>query len=229
MLLASTISRIRDSIREVNADIVFLQELCGARTASIQEGAETGSQLEYLADEVWPYSSYGKNAVYDTGHHGNAILSKFPIVEYLNTEVSAHRFEQRGILFARVRLPDSETLLDCYCLHFGLFSRGRKRQLDRLCTKVTTVSPPSAKVIIAGDFNDWSLQATQVLERDIGVIDAHFENNKAFALSFPSKFPVLALDRIFVRGMKVNSVTVLCGGHWSAISDHAPLLAEVSI
>jgi endonuclease/exonuclease/phosphatase family metal-dependent hydrolase len=228
VLLASTVSRIRESIREVNADIVFLQEICGAQTASVNGKAETASQLEFLADEVWPYFSYGKNAVYDGGHHGNAILSKFPVVEYLNTDVSAHRFEQRGILFARVLLPEEETTIDCYCLHFGLFSRGRLKQLNSLCTKVSTVSSPSSKVIIAGDFNDWTKQATQLLERELGMVDAHVEKNKAFALSFPSRFPLLALDRVFVRGMKVISVSVLSGGTWGEISDHAPLLTEVS-
>lgn len=66
-LLNESLSAIRDSIRDVNADIVFLQEICGAQNAASDEDSRVTSQLEFLADEVWPHYSYGKNAVYDSG------------------------------------------------------------------------------------------------------------------------------------------------------------------
>jgi hypothetical protein len=49
-------------------------------------------QLEFLADEVWSYRAYGKNAVYDHGHHGNAILSKMPFTYHSNHDISCCHF-----------------------------------------------------------------------------------------------------------------------------------------
>ena len=64
-----------------------------------------GAQHDYIAEEVWPHSVYGRNAVYEAGHHGNAILSRFPILQSFNTDVSAHRFESRGLLHCEIELP----------------------------------------------------------------------------------------------------------------------------
>ena len=67
----------RELIRRLQADIVFLQEVRGQhpRHRNLYQGA----QHEYLADSFWQDHAYGKNAVYPAGHHGNALLSKYPI------------------------------------------------------------------------------------------------------------------------------------------------------
>ena len=53
-------------------------------------------QHEFIADQVWREVAYGKNAVSQHGHHGNAVLSRFPIVAHENLDISAHAFESRG-------------------------------------------------------------------------------------------------------------------------------------
>ena len=97
---------LRERLRELDADIVFLQEVQGEHLRHPQRHTDYPNvpQHEFLADDFWEHHAYGMNAVYDEGHHGNAILSRFPIVQTINTDVSAHRFESRGLLHCEVDL-----------------------------------------------------------------------------------------------------------------------------
>lgn len=73
---------MRNTIQKYRVDLVLLQEVVGKH----EKHTPTTSQFEFLADGVWPHFAYGKNAVYDEGHHGNAILSLYPIVEWKNLD-----------------------------------------------------------------------------------------------------------------------------------------------
>ena len=68
------LNEMRDAIRSVNADIVFLQEVHGEQPEhkKLHSISERASQVEYLADEIWPQYSYGKNSATSRGDHGNA-------------------------------------------------------------------------------------------------------------------------------------------------------------
>ena len=81
------------------------------------------TQLNYTATDAYPHAVYGRNAVYDHGHHGNAILSRHPILMSENLDISDHRFEQRGLLHAVADVNGIEAHL--ICVHFGLFARSR--------------------------------------------------------------------------------------------------------
>src|SRR3982750_2923245 len=72
---------LRDAVRSVSADLVFLQEVLGLHEVHSRRHANwpDESHYEFLADEIWPQYRYGQNAVYPEGHHGNALLSKLPI------------------------------------------------------------------------------------------------------------------------------------------------------
>src|SRR4051812_17527095 len=78
------IHELRDHLRALNADVVFLQEVRGdhMRRARRFDNWPDQSQCEFLADSIWTDFAYGKNAIYDAGHHGNAILSRFPIFRW---------------------------------------------------------------------------------------------------------------------------------------------------
>src|SRR3546814_14779396 len=93
------------------------------------------------------------NAVYDHGHHGNALLSVHPILSSSNRNISDHKYESRGILHCIVNSPESE--IHCYVVHLGLFAGSRKRQTDALIEAVKETAGMNTPVIIAGDFNDW--------------------------------------------------------------------------
>ncbi|PIS11989.1 MAG: hypothetical protein COT73_00920, partial [Bdellovibrio sp. CG10_big_fil_rev_8_21_14_0_10_47_8] len=88
-----TLHTIKQALQETKADIVLLQEVVGEnhqlRKAVPQWPTE--AQFEFLADTVWPHYSYGKNAVFSLSHHGNAILSRFPIIKEENINISTNR------------------------------------------------------------------------------------------------------------------------------------------
>ena len=119
---------VRQGLHTMDADIVFLQEVQDRndRLVAAELFDPNYTQLRYLATDVYPHTVYGRNAVYEHGHHGNAILSRFPILLSENLDISDHRFEQRGLLHAVTDLGFGEVHL--LCAHFGLFARSRQRQ-----------------------------------------------------------------------------------------------------
>ena len=77
-------------------------------------------QHEFIADTVWQEVAYGRNAVYRHGHHGNAVLSRFPIIAQENEDISAHAFESRGLLHCEIKLGRAaRRTLHCINVHLG--------------------------------------------------------------------------------------------------------------
>ena len=98
---------LREAMRSTSADLVFLQEVVGEheRHSSRYNDWPQTSQYEFLADSMWSDFAYGRNAVYPDGHHGNALLSKYPIREYRNLDVSITGPERRGLLHCILDVP----------------------------------------------------------------------------------------------------------------------------
>lgn len=215
----NAIEMIRQAIRSTHADLVFLQEVEGTPSASFT------SQFEHLADQAWSHFSYGKNAVHTDGHHGNAILSQYPIIEWTNFDVSQSRLEQRGILRARIHDPENEKTLSIYCLHFGLMASWRERQCDALIELIQTDSRKDP-LIICGDCNDWRDTLSERLFSALSLKEAFVEKRGEPARSFPSFMPFLSLDRIYFRDLELTSVEIPAERPWWKLSDHLPLVAE---
>lgn len=228
--LSFVMKGIKDSIRAVRADIVFLQEVLGHHEVHGRklENWPTTSQFEYLADNIWPHFAYGKNAVYNEGHHGNAILSRYPISSWENIDVSVNRLERRGLLHAAIQVPDMPMPLHAICLHLGLFEGDREKQIDRLCGRIQSHVPPEAPLVVAGDFNDWKFNADGSLSSKLALVDAYEVIHGEHARTFPSWFPVLRLDRIYVRGFMVRGARCYSDKPWNALSDHIAVFAEIS-
>lgn len=222
---------LRERLRELAVDIMFLQEVQGAHSRVLhQDGTHAlHPQHEFLAHATWPHHAYGKNSVYEAGHHGNAILSRYPILNWDNQNISAHRFESRGVLHCELKLPKQEVGLHCLCVHLGLFSRGRKLQLGALVERVRRHVPDHAPLIVAGDFNDWNNRARLLLAQELGLHEVFEVGGGALARSYPVGFPVLRLDRIYVRGLTVKAVALHARHPWNRISDHAALSAELCL
>ena len=221
---------LREQLRIMQPDVVFLQEVQGLHElhAEQHEDWPEQSQHEFLAEAMWQDFAYGKNAVYPEGHHGNAILSRFPITRWENVDISAHRFEQRGLLHTEIEIPGWDCKLHCMCVHLGLFARGRRRQLQAVREHIGRLVPADEPLIIAGDFNDWRIEACRFMVRELHLKEAYQQVHGMPARSYPSHLPLLRLDRIYVRGLRVKSAQVHFGRPWSRISDHAPLSAVVS-
>lgn len=215
---------LREAIRTSGADIVFLQEVLGQHV-SIKEK----NQYEYLADTIWSHYSYGKNAIYDEGHHGNAILSKFPILVEDNLDISTNSLERRGVLYGKIQPPGTKTPIHLFCTHLNLFESSRKSQLKKLSTFVKNRALAEEPIIIAGDFNDWSEKATEELNVELGVIETSIHQTGKHSKTFPAILPVLPLDRIYVRHFEVTNSEVLFHAHRSKLSDHLPIRAGLTI
>src|SRR5260221_10610447 len=155
------IRELRDHLQLLGADIIFLQEVQGVhrRHAARFEDWPEEPQYEFLADQVWPDFAYGRNAVYDHGHHGNAILSRYPIVRAENEDVSHHALERRGMLHCEIELPEGSQRLHCICVHLALHERGRRHQVGAIIERLHREVPEGAPIVVAGDFNDWRNRA----------------------------------------------------------------------
>jgi len=239
------IHALKQAIGLFEADVVFLQEVQGRHDLHATRHAARWpelSQQEFLAGDSHQ-TAYGMNAVYDHGHHGNALLSKLPILSSRNQDVSDHAYEARGILHCVVRAAESDKDIHCYVVHLGLFAGGRRRQAEALIEAVKASAPPDAPVIIAGDFNDWGNRLGEVFGTGLGVTEVFEEQDHGGRLgnmlrrlrgspqqparTFPAAMPCLRLDRIYVRGFKVASAKVMHGALWGRLSDHAPIVAEL--
>jgi endonuclease/exonuclease/phosphatase family metal-dependent hydrolase len=245
---------LKRAISQFHADIVFLQEVQGRHDRYLERYGNDdpehhhawpdAAQHEFFAGESH-HSAYGMNAVYDHGHHGNALLSAFPIEDTLNHDISDHAYEQRGILHCVLDSPAGK--VHCYVVHLGLFEGGRGRQTELLIEAVQASAPNGEPVIIAGDFNDWRNTLSDRLRRSLGVVEVFDELGPRNALgdlvrnlagrqttvrparTFPAALPWFRLDRIYVRGFKVQNAEVLHGTLWARLSDHAPILANLEL
>jgi len=225
------IHELRDRLRGVNADLVFLQEVLGEHDVHARRHIDWPDepQYEFLADTVWADFAYGRNAVYDHGHHGNAILSRYPITRAENQDISSHPFERRGILHCEIEVQGCSRPVHAVCVHLALDERGRGRQVAAIVERVSEVVPRDAPLIVAGDFNDWRNRAGRKLAAALGMTEAFRDRRGRPARSFPSALPILRLDRIYVRGFSVDHAQVHHGHPWSRISDHALLSAQLAI
>ena len=222
------VHELRERLRHLDSDIVFLQEVQGLHLhhASNHENWPEEPQHEFLAEDFWHSTAYGQNVVYDHGHHGNAILSRLPIVGSHNQDVTHLQFERRGLLHCQIALSDGSTA-HCVCVHLSLFGRSRIRQMTALADYLDGIAPNGTPLIIAGDFNDWRNRADDVLAQRLGLTEVFGGVAGRPVKSFPAGLPMFRLDRIYVRGFAVERAEVHFGAPWSKISDHAALSAQL--
>lgn len=217
---------LREAVRAVAADVVFLQEVLGshAHHARRFKNWPATPQYEYLADSIWSQHAYGRNAVYPHGDHGNALLSRFPIRSYTNHDASIGG-EARGLLHCVLELPGHTHALHAICVHLGLRESHRRVQLERLCALIGRDVPPEAPLVVAGDFNDWRVVAHERLLKCAGLREVFVGAFGRAAKTFPARWPVLRLDRIYARHARVQRPLRLPQRPWTHLSDHAPLAA----
>lgn len=213
----SVIDRLRLSLKESEADFLLLQEFVGERQLS---RSKVERHLEALADERWPYSAYGKNAVFPTRNHGNAILSSQPIKSFHNLDLTIYPVEKRGLLHSQLEV--NHRPLHLCAVHLDLFELTRKQQVVRVVDYLLEHIPKKDPFILGGDFNDWARKVGGVLERELGLTEY-------FAPSFPAWHPILPLDRLYVRNVKVKKFHTLEHAPWNRLSDHLPLCLEFQV
>jgi endonuclease/exonuclease/phosphatase family metal-dependent hydrolase len=212
-------ARVAQVIRELNADVIALQEVIGAGPNGAGQAEEIGAALGM----GWVMTSvrHLRNHLF-----GNVVLSRFPIVHHSQYDLSWRTCEPRAC--QRADLDVGGGTLPIYNVHLGTAVLERRYQATRLAAFVHDKRVEGPKVIL-GDFNEWMRGlATNTLSSLFQSIDI-FEHLKR-RRTYPGIFPVLHLDHIYyeghveVRGMElVRSRTALMA------SDHLPLVADLRI
>jgi len=217
------IHNLAHAVEQFDADIVCLQEV-RSHHRKFERYFTRWPELDqagYLSPEGYE-SVYRTNAVTRHGEHGNALLSRWPVMSVGHSDVSDHRFEQRGLLHAQVMVERTE--VHVVVVHLGLIHASRERQVQRLGQFIQREIPAHAPLVVAGDFNDWGAQ----LLKPMAALDLRtFEGIRL--PTYPSRLPLLHLDRIFMRGLKPMSAHVPHGAAWRRMSDHLPLIAELEL
>ena len=214
------IHNLGHAVEQLDADIVCLQEVrkLHRREAEFFSHWPEVPQAEYLAPEGYT-AVYRTNAHTRHGEHGNAMLTRWPVVSHQHEDMSDHRFEQRGLLHSEVLLHG--VAVHVVVVHLGLIKASRVRQLAQLHQFISREIPEDAPLVVAGDFNDWGTTVQSALGK-AGLVA--FTQQKA--ATFPSRLPVVQLDHVYARGLTPVAVHVPRGRIWGQMSDHLPLIAD---
>ncbi|MFN5178686.1 endonuclease/exonuclease/phosphatase family protein [Limnohabitans sp.] len=217
------IHNIGHAVEQLDADLICLQEV---RFANRREQSRFSRwpelpQADFLAPEGYQ-PVYRTNAITRHGEHGNALLSRWPVLSHRHEDMSDHRFEQRGLLHAEVKV--AHQTVHVLVVHLGLVPASRVRQVEQLKGYLIREVPAKAPVLVAGDFNDWGQRITRMMAQ-AGLNEWVGEK----ILTYPSRLPLAHLDHVYARGLHPLGATVPRGRIWQRMSDHLPLLAEFAL
>lgn len=212
---------IDELVHLVQPDIVFLQEFL--------QNDDSAQLLEKFADSLWPHCSLGQNATSNRGHeYGNAILSKYPFSKTSNSNISTNSMESRGLLYGKV-MVENKYPLHLFCTHLDLTANGRYKQIKKIQELISLEAKKNERLILAGDFNDWNLEIHKKIKEEMDLQEV-FESLKGILVpTSPSILPVLALDRIYYRGLNPVQALRVFDKKFRFLSDHLPLVAEIDV
>ncbi|HEX4451280.1 MAG TPA: endonuclease/exonuclease/phosphatase family protein [Kofleriaceae bacterium] len=216
--------RVADVINQQHADVLLLQEVDHEVPRSNRD-----RQVDVLGDLVgMRYRSWFSNVeVRGGGCYGNAILSRYPIVETTNIDLSIRFKKKRSVLHGvvRVRQNDMDRTVHVYNMHLGLARFERRIQLRRfLDSHPFQTLHHETPVVVGGDLNDVYGRLGELLR------PAGFRGVERRPLTFPAWGPVRALDAIFVRGRLDFVRLARCESELARrASDHRPLIADVRL
>jgi endonuclease/exonuclease/phosphatase family metal-dependent hydrolase len=218
------LGRIIETVAHYAPDIAVLQEVEDGVPRSRME-----RQAEVLAKETGlSHFAYQRNVSLKVGHYGNAILSRYPLHDTCDVDLSVRLKKRRRSLVTTCQVPgrDRSHRLVLVNVHLGLSGIERRMQLRRLlnaeCLAHLRQTTP---LVIAGDYNDvWSTLGWLVM-RKAGFIAA----GKRIR-TFPAAMPLRALDRVFYRG-EIRALHTFAGRTETArrASDHLPVVVDFEL
>lgn len=222
---------IAKALRGVNPDILCLQEVQGQnlKRLMMHNKFSAKAQHEWFGEYLKLENSYGKNAEYQHGHHGNAVLSRHPLDPMHNVNITVSRLEQRGVLHCEVRPKGWDKAIVVLCAHLNLLERDRSKQYDVISQYVNDVIDPQQPLILAGDFNDWKKKSGVRMSEGLNMQEAFMHCHNKLMPTFPATLPILSLDRIYMRNLEIKKAWVHKGSPWNALSDHLPVSAEFGL
>ena len=227
------IHNIQQAIASLQADVVCLQEVRKLNRKAEQKFANwpRQSQAEYLAPAGYQ-SVYMTNAITTHGEHGNAMLSRWPVVRHQHQDISDHRFEQRGLLHSVIDIHGQH--VHVIVVHLGLIGTSRVRQIHQLQKFISREVPDRVPLLVAGDFNEWGPKLHGMLAQH-GLQNA---TGMPGCLTYPARLPLTQLDHVYARGLsrvrqfvpqKEHLMEQVGLRNWARLSDHLPLVAEFTL
>jgi endonuclease/exonuclease/phosphatase family metal-dependent hydrolase len=212
-------ARIVDVLRDINADVIALQEVIGAGVQGAGQAEEIGAGLGM---------GWVMNSVRTLRHHqfGNVILSRYPIAHHSQYDLTWRTCEPRNC--QRADLDIDGHLLHVYNVHLGTAVLERRYQAQRLASFVHDRRVTGPKVLL-GDFNEWMRGlATKTLTALFESVDISKHLKRRH--TYPGLFPVVHLDHIYYDGpVRVLRVEMPRTRRSLMASDHLPLVANLKI
>lgn len=189
------------------------------------------TQPRRLADLLGlPHGAVGLYRNLSGGAWGNVTLSRFPIADSETLDLSLRvRFRRtRGSLYTHLHVHHRTVHL--FNVHFGLAAFERKAQVARLLDRVDEVAPHGAPVVVVGDTNDWRNRLVRGELAKSGFRGGTCDDRHPGPATFPSREPVAALDKLYVRG-HVRALRHAASRLALATqaSDHLPVLVELEL
>jgi endonuclease/exonuclease/phosphatase family metal-dependent hydrolase len=206
-------ARIAQIIKQTGAQIVGLQEVY-----SDASGAEELHQMNYLAAATGFQAIPGPAVERQNGHYGNVLLTNGKVLAVHNLNLTYRSREPRGAIDAQLEIQGS--LVRVIVTHLGLLPAERRFQVHKLL--LALAEPRAPLVLLLSDFNEWL-----PIGRSLRWIHSHL-GKCVLIRTFPSTFPVFALDRIWVSPARaLVKVSSLRTSLTRIASDHLPLLAII--
>lgn len=211
--------RIADVLGPLNADVIALQETIGPSATGPGHAEIIGAALG-MGWIMAPVRELRRH------QFGNMILSRFPMWDHAQHDLSWKTCEPRGA--QRVAVDAGAGTIQVYNAHLGTALLERRYQAERLATWVHDRKVQGPKLLF-GDFNEWSRPlATDILGKRLKSIDLfpYLKRRR----TYPGFFPLLHLDHIYYEGnIDVWQVTLPRTRKTLLASDHLPLVADLRI
>ncbi|MEJ0065004.1 MAG: endonuclease/exonuclease/phosphatase family protein [Caulobacteraceae bacterium] len=220
------VARVAEVIAAQSPDIVALQELDVGR-------ARTGGvdQAHRLAQRLGMAFHFNAAFKVEEELYGDAILTTLPerLVKAgpLPTHPRISRLEPRGALWVAVTVGGAE--VHVINTHLGLVPREQRDQAEALAG-ADWLGAAMGPLILVGDMN---ATPRTVVYRTFAARLTESRRAARFparAPTFPSTFPVLAIDHVFVSaGVAVEGVRTPLDPLSRLASDHLPLVVDFSL
>lgn len=204
-------ARTASVLRSLEADVLALQEV-EHRTV---EGRDL---LDYLAHQTGLTAIPGPIFLRKSMHYGNALLTRVQPLKIRRHDLSVPRYEPRGAIDVELKWQGQR--IRVVATHLGLRARERRLQIQKLLSLGLT--PEKGRTVLMGDFNEWHPWSPTLrwLRSEFGRFLA--------PSSFPARYPVLALDRIWLHGyQRLLALETEASSLARVASDHLPLKALV--
>jgi len=217
-------SRIAEVIRNLEPDVLLLQEVDhNVPRSNHDRQVDVLGELCGMRYRTW----FPNVAIRGGGEYGNAILSRYPLIESTNIDVSIRFKKRRSVLHGviRVRHEDIDRTVHVYNMHLGLARFERRIQLRKFVDSHPFASlHHDTPVVVGGDLNDVYGRLGELLR------PSGFRGVERRPLTFPAWGPMRPLDAIFVRGAIDFVKLARCESDLARrASDHRPLVAEVRL